>query len=129
MPSSQRVAPILTCPRVHAPSVDQTRALSRPRMRIMQRGSCSLKPAVVLFVAPLCSKELRLVTVQLPEKSWLSDRGSTELWPSSWYSKNVVEDVGFMVNEAPPSTRGAAFLLQWSPRTRKAGSSRWPKER
>src|SRR5215208_6343475 len=48
---------------------------------------------LVLFVAPLCSKELRLVTVQLPEKSWLSDRGSTRLWPSSWYSKNVVKDV------------------------------------
>jgi CspA family cold shock protein len=27
-----------------------------------------------------------------------------------------------MVTEAPPSTRGAAFLLRWSPRKRKAGS-------
>src|SRR5215217_4284892 len=42
----QWVASILTCPRVHAPSADQTRALSRPRMRIMQRGSCSPKLAV-----------------------------------------------------------------------------------
>src|ERR687894_3014977 len=25
-------------------------------------------------------------------------------------------DVGFMVSEAPPSTRGAAFLLRWSPK-------------
>src|ERR687897_751609 len=33
----------------------------------------------VPFVAPLCIKGLRLVTVQLPEKSWPSDRGSTEL--------------------------------------------------
>jgi hypothetical protein len=84
---------------------------------------------LVLFVAPLCSKELRLVTVQLPEKSWLSERGSTGLWPSSWYSKNVVEDVGFMVNEAPPSTRGAAFLLRWSPSNTKGGLQIWPKER
>jgi hypothetical protein len=37
--------------------------------------------------------------------------------------------VGFMVNEAPPSTRGAAFLLQWSPRNTKGGLQIWPKER
>jgi hypothetical protein len=35
----------------------------------------------VPYVAPSCIKGLRLVTVQLPEKSWLSDRGSTRLWP------------------------------------------------
>lgn len=44
-------------------------------------------------------------------------------------NKNAVKDVGFMVNEAPPSTRGAAFLLQWSPRNTKGGLQIWPKER
>ena len=50
-------------------------------------------------------------------------------WPSSWYNESAVKDVGFMVNEAPPSTRGAAFLLQWSPRNTKGGLQIWPKER
>jgi hypothetical protein len=54
-------------------------------------------------------------------------RVSTGLWPSSWYSKNAVKDVGFMVNEAPPSTRGAAFLLQWSPSNTKGGSRYGPR--
>jgi cold shock protein len=31
------------------------------------------------------------------------------------------EDVGFMVTEAPPSTRAAAFLLRWSPRNEEGG--------
>src|SRR5215203_2059699 len=34
---------------------------------------------LVAFVAPSCSKGLRLVTAQLPEKYPPSDRGSTEL--------------------------------------------------
>src|SRR5918998_826601 len=34
---------------------------------------------------------------------------------------NTDEDVGFMVTEAPPSTRGAAFLLRWSPRNKEGG--------
>ena len=34
---------------------------------------------LVPFVAPICVKGLRLVTVQLPEKSSPSDRGPTEL--------------------------------------------------
>ena len=41
--------------------------------------------------------------------------------PRLWYSNNAVEDLGFMVTEAPPSTRGAAFLLRWSPRKKKGG--------
>jgi cold shock protein len=41
--------------------------------------------------------------------------------PCSWYNKGGVRDVGFMVTEAPPSTRGAAFLLRWSPRNTKGG--------
>jgi cold shock protein len=31
------------------------------------------------------------------------------------------EDVGFMVTEAPPSTRRSGFLLRWSPRNEEGG--------
>jgi hypothetical protein len=34
----------------------------------------------------------------------LSSRDSTGFWSNSWYSKNAVEDVGFMVTEAPLPT-------------------------
>ena len=43
---SQRVASILTCPRVDATSAYQTGPSSRPQMCIMRCGSCPLKPAV-----------------------------------------------------------------------------------
>src|SRR5918994_2974028 len=36
--------------------------------------------------------------------------------PHPWYSKDAVRNAGFMVTEAPTPTRGAAFLLRWSPR-------------
>jgi CspA family cold shock protein len=38
-----------------------------------------------------------------------------------WYSSSAVKDVGFMVTEVPPSTRGAAFLLRWGPRNKEGG--------
>ena len=47
--------------------------------------------------------------------------------PRSWYTRHAVIDVGFMVTEAPPSIRGVAFLLRWSPQGRKAGSRNGPR--
>ncbi len=45
----------------------------------------------------------------------------------SWYTRWAVKDVGFMVTEAPPSTRERLFYCGGAPK-RKAGPL-WPKER
>jgi CspA family cold shock protein len=37
------------------------------------------------------------------------------LWPSSWYNKNTVKDVGFMVNEAPPSSERSGIFIAVEP--------------
>jgi hypothetical protein len=50
---SQRVASILTCPRVDATSAYQTGLSSRVHMCIMRCGSCPLKPAVMQDFASL----------------------------------------------------------------------------
>ena len=36
-------------------------------------------------------------------------------WPSSWYNESAVKDVGFMVNEAPPSSERSGIFIAVEP--------------
>ena len=46
--------------------------------------------------------------------------------PGLWYDENAVEDVGFMVTEAPPS-QGSGFFIAVEPQKRKVGSRYGPR--
>jgi PAS domain S-box-containing protein len=48
--------------------------------------------------------------------------------PGLWYDENAVEDVGFMVTEAPPSKGERLFYCGGAPE-KKGGLQIWPKER
>src|SRR5215203_1433845 len=47
----------------------------------------------------------------------VAGRGPTGFGPCSWYSRDAVRDVGFMVSESAALNQRSGFLLRWSPQS------------